>query len=1024
MTGPIAAAATTVIAEREHKERLLNSYMRECVGLSPRLDREAARSMLPKTVLDELDRDGREPFLIELPAAGKVIAGSFRWFSAMGHHKYGDSLWLGDAAADEAAYRPVGFRKLNGVLELASFLLGELALASGGDADDDAVAAMLGRIDSSVGNAGIYLEAAGPELPPLMETHGAERIRTAEQSMLLGHPFHPAPKSSSGLTARDRADYAPEMGASFVLHYFALSPELVREQWLEETIADREPRPLADEARRRLPPQQRHYVLMPAHPWQAGYLLKQPDVQRLMEAGRLVHLGAMGGRVFPTSSVRTVWDPAGAYMLKLPLHVRITHFLRVNPGEQLERTMEASRVLAKLEREHPFGDAFNIILEDGCRTLAPEAVSAGSSAGEELAADFGVVYRRNPARAADGAAIADKDSPMVVASLLETHAARPTAPLWDCIRLAAGDRGEEADAGFAKKWLARYAEISLVPLLWLFAKHGVSMEAHVQNSLVALERGWPARFFVRDLEGTSMSADREPRLSGLPASHPAMYAEAEAWSRFEYYVLVNHYGHLVHTIAYALRVDELSLWRTVFETVRDSALLQGEDRCKSELFERPYWSAKANLSSALRRRGENPAYVAIPNPLLAVSDPGEARRSVDKVIERIASGKREAPEEPYCAFLYDMERLRQHASRLADSLPSFCQLFYAMKANSDEPIVRALAPIVHGFETASAGEIRKARAAGRQIPVIYGGPVKTDADLEEAIAQRVRHIHVESPLELRRLDRIAAKRGTIQPVLLRVNVGASLPDATLFMAGGQSQFGIDERLMPEMAALSQTLEHIRVEGFHLHSLSNNLSFEKHLELLAYYCGLARDWMQAFGLETAYLNAGGGIGVNYRDLEHQFEWDRFVRGLERRIAPLCPEGLTLVFECGRYIAASCGYYAAEVADVKTNHGSHYALLRGGTHHFRLPASWQHSHPFRVVPIEGWDYPFARPELADCSVTLAGELCTPKDALARDCRIERIRVGDVILFPYAGAYGWAISHHDFLSHPHPRHVYIEG
>src|SRR5690606_35664346 len=132
----------------------------------------------------------------------------------------------------------------------------------------------------------------------------------------------------------------------------------------------------------------------------------------------------------------------------------------------------------------------------------------------------------------------------------------------------------------------------------------------------------------------------------------AMYAEEEAWSRFEYYVLVNHYGHLVHTIAYALQIDELSLWRTVYETVRDSALLQGEDSCKARLFERPHWSAKANLSSALRRRGENPEYVAIPNPLLAVSDPSEAQRSADKVADRIERGKRQAPAEPYCAFLY------------------------------------------------------------------------------------------------------------------------------------------------------------------------------------------------------------------------------------------------------------------------------------------------------------------------------------------------------------------------------------
>ncbi|MBD2870546.1 IucA/IucC family protein [Paenibacillus arenilitoris] len=1014
MTGRLVPASLRVMAEREHTERLLNAFFRETGRFDPRLDREEARGLLPLALMDGTD-GAPAWFAIRLKADGAVLAGTMRRYSAMGHHRYGDVFWHVKREAGEPGRSEASFRKLNGTRDVAVLLLEELA-SPGEGAGQGALASLLERIDSSIGNACAYLEASDPEERPLAETHGMERVRRSEQSMLLGHPFHPAPKSSQGFDENDKARYAPELGASFVLHYFAVDPALMRERLLEETAADADPHEVAAEARARLAPEHRRYALIPAHPWQAGYLLRQPEVRRLIETGRLVHLGELGSRVFPTSSVRTVWDARGAHMLKLPLHVRITHFLRVNPTEQLERTIEASRVLAKLGEEHPFGDAFHIVIEDGYRTMESDTIGGG------LSADFGVVYRRNPA--APGRALEDRDSPMVVASLLEAHPARRETPLRAFIRLAATDHGTVADLRFAKKWLARYAEISLVPLLWLYAKHGVSMEAHVQNSLVALDRGWPARFFVRDLEGTSLSAERAGSLSGLPADHPALYADEEAWKRLAYYVLVNHFGHVVHAIAHAVDADELPLWRTVYETIRDSAFLEEADLRRMGLFDDPHWPAKANLLSTVRQRGENPDYVPIPNLLYAVAEKDDAQSSADMVAARIASEKRQSPSQPYCAFLYDLDHLKRHASRLADSLPAFCQLFYAAKANSELPILRALANIVHGFETASAGEIRKAREADPAIPVIYGGPVKTDGDLAEALERKVRHIHAESAFELRRIDRIAGERGIVAPVLLRVNVGGSLPDATLFMAGAHSQFGIDERALPDVMGLARTLRHVRIEGFHLHSLSNNLSFEKHLELLAYYCGLVNSWMNEFGLEAAYLNAGGGIGVNYADLGRQFEWERFVRGLKERIAPLCPEGLTLVFECGRYIAASCGYYAAEVADVKSNHGSHFALLRGGTHHFRLPASWGHSHPFRVVPIEGWDYPFERPELAGCRVTLAGELCTPKDVLARDCRTERIRVGDVVLFPYAGAYGWAISHHDFLSHPHPRHVYIES
>ena len=119
----------------------------------------------------------------------------------------------------------------------------------------------------------------------------------------------------------------------------------------------------------------------------------------------------------------------------------------------------------------------------------------------------------------------------------------------------------------------------------------------------------------------------------------------------------------------------------------------------------------------------------------------------------------------------------------------------------------------------------------------------------------------------------------------------------------------------------------------------------------------------------------------------------------------------------------GYYLAEVTDVKRTHGKHFAILRGGSHHFRLPASWQHNHPFVVLAREAWPYPFLRPAVHDGPVTLCGELCTPKDTLAHDVRVERLRAGDCVAFLLAGAYGWHISHHDFLSHPHPQRVYLD-
>lgn len=392
-------------------------------------------------------------------------------------------------------------------------------------------------------------------------------------------------------------------------------------------------------------------------------------------------------------------------------------------------------------------------------------------------------------------------------------------------------------------------------------------------------------------------------------------------------------------------------------------------------------------------------------------------------IERLVQSLRAQREQPLCAYIYDLSQLRAHVSRLVATLPPPCRLFYAIKANSEEPILKALAPIVHGFEVASLGEMEKVRAVAPEIPILFGGPGKTDLEIAGAIRHRVCLLHVESVHELHRVEHVAARMGARVPILLRVNLAGPLPAATLQMAGVPTQFGISAAEVPAAIALARRCRHVELQGFHFHSVSNHLDPAGHAGLVAHYIGQALAWARAFDLQLFYLNAGGGIGVNYRDLGQQFDWAGFTARLDGVLRDCCPPGLTLLFECGRYQTAACGYYAAEVLDLKCNHGKHFAIVRGGTHHFRLPASWQHSHPFTVVPIEAWPYPFPRPELRETAITVAGQLCTPKDLLARDAFVPRIRIGDILLFHYAGAYGWAISHHGFLSHPHPEHLFLE-
>lgn len=147
-------------------------------------------------------------------------------------------------------------------------------------------------------------------------------------------------------------------------------------------------------------------------------------------------------------------------------------------------------------------------------------------------------------------------------------------------------------------------------------------------------------------------------------------------------------------------------------------------------------------------------------------------------------------------------------------------------------------------------------------------------------------------------------------------------------------------------------------------------------------------------------------------EAEFDVEAFGRAL-RAVAP--PPGVRVVLEPGRWLTAETGWYAADVVDVKTAYGTTFVVLRGGMNHFQLPTSWDVVHRFAVVPVERWPATLPRPEVRSCPVTVVGPLCTTEDTLARDVSVERVRAGDIVVFPYAGAYGWEFAMPAFLGHP---------
>jgi diaminopimelate decarboxylase len=393
-------------------------------------------------------------------------------------------------------------------------------------------------------------------------------------------------------------------------------------------------------------------------------------------------------------------------------------------------------------------------------------------------------------------------------------------------------------------------------------------------------------------------------------------------------------------------------------------------------------------------------------------------------VRAFAAQLAEQPDSSFPAYVTDLAEIQLHAAHIRSALPERVELFYAAKAASEPPVLQVLDRIVHGIEVASGGELTHVRDVLPDCRLAFGGPGKTEDELELALKLGVERFHVESPHELRLLAETAMRLGGHARVLLRANLAVRLDGAALTMGGEPTAFGMDPAALDGciellLAAPPAVRDAVQVYGVHAH-LASGLDARALLTVAEQVTGWAAAWARQSGLALAEVNVGGGMAVDYGDPGALFDWTAYGAGLAELLDRF--PGLLLRVEPGRSVTAYGGYYVTRVLDVKRSYGSAVAVLQGGTHHLRTPAAKGHDHPFTVLPVESWDRPWPRPAVRECRVTLAGQLCTPRDVLARSVPLAQLRAGDVIVFAMAGAYAWNISHHDFLMHPAPSFHYL--
>ncbi len=358
----------------------------------------------------------------------------------------------------------------------------------------------------------------------------------------------------------------------------------------------------------------------------------------------------------------------------------------------------------------------------------------------------------------------------------------------------------------------------------------------------------------------------------------------------------------------------------------------------------------------------------------------------------------------YCYASATIERhYKVFAGAFADVDALVC---YAMKANSNQAVIATLAKLGAGADVVSEGELLRARMAGVAADkIMFSGVGKTAQELSLAVDENILCVNVESEPELELLSSIAAAKGRVANISIRVNPDVD-PKTHAKIATGKAEnkFGIPISRAREVYARAAKLKGVRVIGVDMHIGSQIVEldpFGDAFALLAEFVGVLR----ADGHVISHVDLGGGLGIPYReDNEPPPDPDAYAAIVKRATKNL---DCKLIFEPGRLIVGNAGILLTRVIYVKRGEAKTFVIVDAGMNDLVRPTLYEAHHdikPVRQAPVG------ARRITAD----VVGPVCESGDYLALDRALVEPKPGDLLAVMTAGAYG-AIQAGTYNSRP---------
>jgi diaminopimelate decarboxylase len=321
-------------------------------------------------------------------------------------------------------------------------------------------------------------------------------------------------------------------------------------------------------------------------------------------------------------------------------------------------------------------------------------------------------------------------------------------------------------------------------------------------------------------------------------------------------------------------------------------------------------------------------------------------------------------------------------------------LCYAMKANSNQAVIKTMAALGAGMDVVSEGELRRALAAG--VParkIVFSGVGKTAKEMAYALREGIACFNVESEPELELLSNVAQRVGQRASVSIRVNPDVDAKTHAKISTGkADNKFGITYLRASEVYARAAALPNIDVTGVDMHigsQITELAPFEQAFKLM----GELVVRLKSEGHNIRHVDLGGGLGVPYRgDNDIPPHPDEYAAMVKRTLGHL---GLKYMMEPGRMIVGNAGIMVSRVIYVKENEGKTFVVQDAAMNDLIRPTLYDAYH--EILAVEE-----SRNETA-LEADMVGPVCETGDYFAKSRRLPKFEQGDLVAIMTAGAYG---------------------